>query len=107
MNHTLEDLARAMRIAANLPVFLWEQAIAHAACICNRAYSSAIKVVTPYEHWFNIKPDISHLHEFGTPVWILLQGQQVLPKMEARSKHQALVGYDSGSTSVIYYNAET
>ena len=61
----------------------------------------------PYECWFNIKPDVSHQHEFGAPVWILLQGQQVLLKMEAWSKHRALVGYNDGSTLVIYYNAET
>jgi transposase InsO family protein len=31
MNRTLEELARAIWIAADLPVFLWEQAIVHAA----------------------------------------------------------------------------
>ena len=96
-----------MRIAADLPVFLWEQAIAHAAYVRNRAYSSAIKVATPYERWFNKKPDVSHLREFGASVWILLQGQQVLPKMEPKSKRRALVGYEDGSKSVLYYNVET
>jgi hypothetical protein len=70
----LKELARAMQIATDLPVFLWEQAIAHTAYVRNRAYSSAIKVATPYESWFNKKPDVSHLCEFGAPVWILLQG---------------------------------
>jgi transposase InsO family protein len=74
MNCMLKELARAMRIATDLPVFLWEQAIAHTAYVRNRAYSSAIKVATPYESWFNKKPDVSHLCEFGAPVWILLQG---------------------------------
>ncbi len=49
MNWTLEDLARAMHLAADLPVFLWEQAITHAAYVRNRAYSSALKTATPYE----------------------------------------------------------
>jgi len=44
MNRTLEEFARAMRIAADLPVFLWEQAVAHAAYVRNRAYSSASRV---------------------------------------------------------------
>jgi hypothetical protein len=34
----------------------------------------AIEDKTPYEIWHNEKPDISHLHEFGTPMWILQQG---------------------------------
>jgi len=61
MNCMLEDLAQAMRIAADLPIFLWEQAIAHATYVRNRAYSSAIKVITLYQCWFNKKPDVSHL----------------------------------------------
>jgi hypothetical protein len=72
MNQTLEELARAMHLAANLPVFLWEQAITHAAYVQNRAYSSAVKTATPYERWHGHKPDVSHLREFGAPVWILL-----------------------------------
>ena|SRR6266851_6393880 len=107
MNRTLKDLARVMRIAADLPVFLWEQAIAHAAYIQNRAYSSTIKVTTPYQHWFNKKPDVSHLQEFGTPIWILLQGQSKPPKMEPKSKCHTLVGYKDGSQSVLYYNTKT
>ena len=107
MNRTLEELARAMRLAADLPVFLWEQAIAHAAYVQNRAYSSAVKTATPYKCWHGHKPDVSHLREFSAPVWILLQGQKVQPKMEAKSKRQALVRYEDGSKSVKFYNAET
>jgi len=49
MNRTLEDLARAMHFAADLPMFLWEQAIAHTAYVQNQAYSSALRETTPYE----------------------------------------------------------
>jgi transposase InsO family protein len=59
MNRTLEDLARAMCFTADLPVFLWEQAVAHAAYIHNCAYSSALRDATPYEQWHRKKPDIS------------------------------------------------
>jgi hypothetical protein len=31
----------------------------------------------------------------------------MLPKMKPKSKHRALVGYEDGSKSVLYYNAET
>src|SRR6266851_2055581 len=96
MNQTLEDLARAMRLAADLPVFLWEQAITHVAYVHNRAYSSALKTAMPYERWHGYKPDVSHLHEFGTPGWILFQGQKVQLKMEAKSKQRALIGYEDG-----------
>jgi hypothetical protein len=65
------------------------------------------RIATPYERWYGHKLNMAHLREFGAPVWILLQGQKVLPKMEAKSKRRALVGYDDGSKSVKYYTAET
>jgi transposase InsO family protein len=61
MHHTLADLARVMRIAANLLVFLWEYAVAHTAYVRNQIYSSAIKVNTPYKRWYGRKPDVTHL----------------------------------------------
>jgi transposase InsO family protein len=61
MHHMLADLARAMRIATDLPVFLWEYAVAHVAYVQNQVYSSTIKVNTPYEHWYRQKPNVTHL----------------------------------------------
>jgi len=86
MNRTLEELARAMQLAANLPVFLWKHTIMHTVYVHNRAYSLAVKTATPYERWYSYKPDVTHLHKFSTLVWILLQGQKILLKMEAKSK---------------------
>jgi Integrase core domain/GAG-pre-integrase domain len=76
MNRTLVELARAMLIAANLPEFLWEPAVEHAAYIRKCAYTSTTNC-TPYQAWNGRKPDVSHLREFGVPVWTLLQGQKV------------------------------
>ena len=61
---------------------------------------------TPYETWFNKRPNVSQLREFSAPVWILLQGQKEPPKMLPKSKRRAYIGYD-GSKSVVYYDAET
>ena len=71
LNHTLLELARAMLIARDLLIFLWEYAIAYAMYLRNRVYHRSLDK-TPYELWFQNKPDISHLREFGAPVWILL-----------------------------------
>ena len=106
MNRTLVELARAMRIAADLPEYLWESAITHAAYLRNRSFSSSINT-TPYQIWYNKIPNISHLREFGAPVWILLQGQHQDRKLQPKSKRQAFTGFDDGSNSVLYYNAET
>ena len=56
---------------------------------------------------FKTKPNVSHLQEFQAPVWFLLQSQNQPRKIELKSRQQIFVGYDDGSKSVKYYNAET
>ena len=107
MNRTLVELARAMITASGLPEFLWEPAVAHAAYVRNRSYTMAITDKTPYEGWYGSKPNVAHLREFGAPVWVLLQGQNVARKILPKSKRRAYVGYNDASKSVLYYNAET
>jgi hypothetical protein len=107
MNRTLTELARANLNGQGIPEYLWEYAISHAAYVRNRAYTKPMGTLTPYQGWFKNKPNISHLREFGAPVWILLQGQKEQRKMLPKSKRRIYVGYDDGSNSVKYYNAET
>lgn len=61
MNHTIVELARAMINSQQLPQFLWEHAIAHAVYVRNRAFTKPIGNKTPYESWFNKRPNVSHL----------------------------------------------
>ena len=91
MNRTLVKLACAMLMALKLSEFLWEPAVAHAAYLRNRAYMTALSAHTPFEGWFGSKPNVSHLHEFGAPVWVLLQGQNIACKILPKSKRRAYV----------------
>ena len=103
----LEELARANLNGQGIPEYLWEYAISHVAYVRNRAYTKPMGTLTPYQGWFKNKPNITHLRQFGAPVWILLQGQKEQRKMLPKSKRRIYVGYDDGSKSVKYYNAET
>ena len=105
MNRTLVELARAMM--KGCPEFLWEYAIAHSSYIRNRSYTTSLQNKTPYEIRFNYKPNVSHFREFGSPVWVLLQGLKQPRKMEPKSRRRMFVGFDDGSKSIKYYNAET
>jgi len=105
MNHTLVELACTMLMAANLLEFLWEPAIMHAAYLRNLLHTKPRAKATPYQLWNDRKPNVSHLREFGTPVWVLLQGQRVQRKMLPKSQRRAYVSYDEGSKSIKYYNA--
>jgi hypothetical protein len=89
-----------------LPEFLWEYALLYAVYVQNRSYTTHLGSTTPYEGWFNHKLNVSHLREFGAPVWVLLQGQKEVRKMLPKSKRQVYVGFDDGTKAVKYYNAE-
>jgi hypothetical protein len=67
----------------------------------------SIKTQTPYQGWYRTKPNILHLCEFRTPVWVLLQGQNITCKILPKSKCHAYVRYTDALKSVLYYNAET
>ena len=82
MNRTLVEIAQAMM--QGLPEFLWEYAINHSSYLHNRTYTKSINDKTPYEIWFQKKPNISHLREFRAPVWVLLQGQKKPREMETK-----------------------
>ena len=111
INQTIVELGRAMLKGQNLPKFLWEYAIAHAAYLHNRAairaYTKFLRNQTPYQKWNKTKLNVNHLREFGAPVWVLLQGQKKPRKMLPKSQKQAYVGFNDRSQSVLYYNPET
>jgi len=84
MNRTIVEPAQAM--LCGLPEFLWEYAINHSSYLRNGTYTKTLNNKTPYEMRFKIKPNVSHLHEFRAPVWVLLQGQKEPRKMESKSR---------------------
>ena len=69
-NCTLLDLARAMLLEKKLPTFLWEEAIRHTAYIQNWSVTQVLDASTPEEAWSGTRPNVSHLREFGSPVWV-------------------------------------
>ena len=106
MNRTLVKLVHAMVAANDLPEYLWESTVVHAVYLQNWAYTTTLNS-TPYRIWHNKKPNVTHLREFGTPIWILLQGKYVQQKILPKSKQRIFISYHDSSHSVHYYNAET
>jgi len=109
MNQMLVELTRAMLVDLDLPEFLWEPAVAHAAYLQNMSYTMSLRLgnQTPYQVWYGKKPNVSYLHKFGAPVWVLLQGQNMQHKMLPKSQCRAYVGYNEGLKVIKFYNAVT
>jgi hypothetical protein len=106
MNHTLVELARTMINGCELPKFLWELVIKHATYLQNWSYTCVCELM-PYQAWTREKPDISHLREFGAPVWILWQGAHVGHKLEPKSQQRLFVSFNDGTKAVKYYSPES
>ena len=104
-NQMLLELARATLISKDLPTFLWDEAVAHAAYLQNRAPTRALSGKTPYEAWHGTKPNVSHLQEFGLDVWVLDESKD-RSKLDPKSKKMTLMGLMDKSKLVRYYHAK-
>ena len=110
---TVEETARCLLFQANLPDWLWPEAIDTAVYLRNRSPTSALSNKTPFEAYTGRKPEISHLKSFGCTAHAHLhKGEQRGPgKFAPRSHECILIGYveGSGQGSTIYklFNAET
>ena len=105
-NRTLLELAHAMLFEKNLPIFLWDEAVAHAAYLRNRAPTRALDGMTPFEAWTGEKPGMGHLCEFGCDVWVLDESKN-RSKLSLRSNKMKFTGFMDGSKSIWYYDATT
>ena len=66
LNRTLKDAIRTCLLDADLSTDWWEYALRHVTWVKNRTYCSALSSpITPYQAWFEKKPNISMLRVFG------------------------------------------
>ena len=102
-NRTLGELACAMRIANDVPPFLWPEAIAHAAYVQNQLHTHALVGSTPYKQWTGHQPNISHFKEFECPVWIMKEGVSI-NKLDTKSEKLTFVGFLDRLRAVQFYD---
>jgi hypothetical protein len=92
-NRTLVSMARAMIIDAKLPEWFWTFAIQAATHIKNRVPHSALPIhKTPFELWFQYKPNLSHLRLFGAHCTTRITPASGT-KLSPRGEHGRHLGY--------------
>ena len=88
MNRTLMESAQSMIAHAGLPNGYWAETVATAAYVRNRTPATTIKEdTTPYEWWYERKPNINHLKVFGCMAYTHVldaQRQKLIPKIAFR-----------------------
>ncbi|KAE8660822.1 putative ribonuclease H protein [Hibiscus syriacus] len=92
MNRTLNERARSMRILAELPKFLWVEAINTAAYLINRGPSILLDDRIPEEVWSKKEINLSHLRVFGYISYVHIDSAE-RSKLDAKSNKCVFVGY--------------
>nr|GEU99057.1 hypothetical protein [Tanacetum cinerariifolium] len=105
-NRTLLEAARTMLTFANLPLFLWAEAIATACFTHNRSIIHKRFDKTPYELINKRKPNIKFFHVFECRFYLLNDYDDV-GKLKAKGDIGVFVGYSKDSTAFRVYNKQT
>nr|GFA57652.1 integrase, catalytic region, zinc finger, CCHC-type, peptidase aspartic, catalytic [Tanacetum cinerariifolium] len=97
-NRTLVEAAKTMLTFANLPSFLWAEAIATACFTQNRLIIYKRFDKTPYELINKRKPKIKFFHVFGCRCYLLNDYEDV-GKLKEKGDIGVFVGYSKDSAS--------
>nr|GEZ70709.1 retrovirus-related Pol polyprotein from transposon TNT 1-94 [Tanacetum cinerariifolium] len=105
-NRTLVEAARTMLKIANLPSFLWDEAIATACFTQNHSIIHKRFDKTPYELINKRKPNIKFFRVFVCRCYLLNDYEDV-GKLKAKGDIEVFVGYSKKSAAFKIYNKRT
>nr|GFB79965.1 retrovirus-related Pol polyprotein from transposon TNT 1-94 [Tanacetum cinerariifolium] len=105
-DRTLVEAARTMLKFANLPLFLWAEAIATACFTQNHLIIYKLFDKTPYELINKRKPNIKFFRVFGCRC-CLLNDYEDVGKLKAKGDIGVFVGYLKESVAFRIYNKRT
>lgn len=108
LNRTLGDMARTMLSASKLPKTFWNYAYLTAAYLHNRIPNSITGEKTPYELFFNKKPQLDIIRTFGATAFVHIhRGQRAPGKLEDRGRKCIMIGYVNGGKGWLFYDPMT
>src|ERR1044072_5238622 len=102
-NRTIQESARVMLHAKNLPYHFWAEAMNTACYILNRVTIRSGTNSTLYEIWKGRKPTVKYFHVFGSKCYILADREQ-RRKMDPKSEEGIFLGYSAISRAYRVYN---
>ena len=91
-NRTVIEKARCLLFDAKLSKKFWAEATNTAVYLKNRSVTASLANKTPYEMWYQRKPDLSNLRLFGSPVMVHIPKERRL-KWDKKGEQYIFVGY--------------
>ncbi|EME43360.1 hypothetical protein DOTSEDRAFT_132297, partial [Dothistroma septosporum NZE10] len=89
-NRTIMSKVRALLYEANLPKYLWGEAVLVAVFIYNYTLHASLGFKTPYELRYRTKPDLNNIKIFGSIAYYRNPSPK---KLETRVNKAILLGY--------------
>ncbi|KAL4303976.1 hypothetical protein GQ457_10G014420 [Hibiscus cannabinus] len=102
----LLNVARTLKIQANLPLIFWIDCVLHAALLINMTPTPVLQNKTPFEILFQKKPKITHLRVFGSLAYASVLPKPVT-KLHSRAVKCVLIGYPKNIKGYRLFNLET
>jgi hypothetical protein len=104
-NNTIATIIRTLLYGANLPAKYWSVVAVHAVYLLNRRVHIAIDT-TPYEAWWDHKPDLSALKVFGARVCVKVTGRRQ-SKLDRHDFTGIFVGYTATDDNIRYIDVDS
>ncbi|WJX25548.1 hypothetical protein P8452_14576 [Trifolium repens] len=105
-NRTIQESARVMLHAKNIPYHFWAEAMNTACYVHNRVTLRKGTTSTLYELWKDRKPTVKHFHIFGSECFILAD-REPRRKLDPKSDKGFFLGYSTNSRAYRVYNTKT
>ena len=105
LNRTLVESAGAMLIHSGLPKTFWAEAIATASYIRNRVMTSSLGSKSPFEMWYEKKPNLKNMRVFGCVAHALLDDSQ-RKKLDPKTTRMLFMGYSKNPKGYRLYDPE-
>ena len=107
LNCTVIEHVCSMLTSASLSLFLWPEVVQYEFYLKNICPTHALHDnITPYKAFWNHKPNVSNVEEFGAKVCVLIQNKHI-NKLQPKAKQYIFVGLGEHSHAYQYYNRET
>eukprot|EP00804_Cyclotella_cryptica_P024685 CCRYP_001671-RA/>CCRYP_001671-RA protein AED:0.29 eAED:-0.05 QI:0/0/0/0.33/1/1/3/0/660 len=104
-NETIATITRTLLYGADLTAQYWSAAAVHAVYLMNRRPHSAIGR-TPYEAWWDTKPDLSSLKVFGSRVCVKVTGKRK-SKLNRHDFTGIFIGYTATDDNIRYIDVQS
>src|SRR3954453_10689856 len=89
-----------------LPPNMWVEGVLIACYLMNHTATRTLNEKTPYELWYQHKPNLSHLREFGARAFVLIQNEHN-PKIYNWSRECVFIGYAPNAKAYRCYERST